>query len=184
MLAHRAAYSAWVGTIPEGQVVRHRCDNRRCINPEHLVLGTQADNIADAVERDRMPRGDTHHNAVITGEIAREVVKQRNAGVGSTELAEKYGVSRTVIKGIVRGSMWSRDTADIPRSVPKWKGQAGSRNGSAKLDADKVRQIWRDLRTGTAIKDVAEEHGVSYQSIWNIANGKTWTSVTGTMDSD
>lgn len=184
ILAHRAAYIAWSGPIPEGLVVRHTCDNRRCINPGHLVLGTQKQNIQDAVDRGRMPRGDNHHNALITREIARAIVRQRNEGDGSTDLAECYGVSRTVVKGIVRGTMWAADTADIPRNVPKWKGQSGSRNGSAKLDEYKVRQIAKEVTTGTSLKDLAEEYGVSYQTVWNISKGKSWSSVTGILGSD
>lgn len=184
ILSHRAAYIAWNGPIPEGLVVRHTCDNRRCINPEHLILGTQKQNIQDAVDRGRLPRGDEHHNALITGEIARDIVNQRNKGIGSSDLAKRYGISRTVVKGIVRGTMWAADTADIPRNVPKWTGQSGGRNGSAKLDEHKVRQIVKEVTTGTSVKDLAEEYGVSYQTVWNIVKGKTWTTVTGILEGD
>lgn len=51
--AHRWAYRAWVGPIPKGQVVRHSCDNPPCVNPKHLLIGTQRDNIADTVSRKR-----------------------------------------------------------------------------------------------------------------------------------
>lgn len=49
--AHRLAYRTWVGPIPEGMVVRHKCDNKPCMNPEHLELGTTQDNINDRVAR-------------------------------------------------------------------------------------------------------------------------------------
>jgi hypothetical protein len=50
---HRLSWETFVGPIPEGKHVLHRCDVRRCINPEHLFLGTNADNVRDAIEKKR-----------------------------------------------------------------------------------------------------------------------------------
>ena len=55
VLAHRLAYETWVGPIPDGHVVRHKCDNPPCINPDHLETGTQADNVQDMHARGRRP---------------------------------------------------------------------------------------------------------------------------------
>lgn len=60
-LAHRVAWEVWNGPIPEGMHVLHRCDNRRCIRPDHLFLGTHLDNMRDAVAKGRSRRfGVTH----------------------------------------------------------------------------------------------------------------------------
>lgn len=56
-LVHRWAYQHFVGPIPEGMMVLHRCDNRKCSNPEHLYVGTQADNMRDRSERHPNARG-------------------------------------------------------------------------------------------------------------------------------
>lgn len=55
--AHRYAYEIWIGPIPDGMNVLHKCDNRSCINPNHLFLGTQQDNIRDMHAKGRGPRG-------------------------------------------------------------------------------------------------------------------------------
>lgn len=58
--AHRFAYTLFKGDIPESHHILHSCDNKRCVNPDHLRAGTHQENMADAVERGRMPRGRKH----------------------------------------------------------------------------------------------------------------------------
>jgi len=53
LLAHRASYLAFIGDIEPGQVIRHTCDEGACVNPAHLRIGTQAENMADMVDRGR-----------------------------------------------------------------------------------------------------------------------------------
>jgi hypothetical protein len=90
--AHRVAYVLAKGDIPNGQVVMHTCDVRACVNPDHLVLGTQTDNIRDAVDKGRYkgPRK-------LTLQQVQEIHQSTEKGV---RLAVRYGVSNTTITRI------------------------------------------------------------------------------------
>jgi len=59
--AHRLSYELYKGPIPDGREIMHSCDNRLCVNPDHLTTGTHAANMKEAADRGRMPRGKAHH---------------------------------------------------------------------------------------------------------------------------
>jgi len=120
-LMHRLAYATAHGLDEStmGGAVMHTCDNPRCINPEHLVLGTQLDNIADRQAKGRQARGATwngshsesHYRAKLTHAIAatiRERYTPRCAINGGRALAREYGVTHIVIQKILNGSTWNR----------------------------------------------------------------------------
>lgn len=112
MSAHRAAYIVAHGDIPAGLVVRHRCDRVGCIEPKHLLVGTQSDNELDKIERGRARTGLRHPNATVPPEVIRQAVGEYLAG-GQTQaaLARKYGVAPVTIGRWVRGE--SRADAGI-----------------------------------------------------------------------
>ncbi len=163
--AHRLAYRAWHGEIPENSVVRHSCHVRNCINPEHLSVGTHQDNMDDKTKAGRQARGETHGNALLSNDDAVDIVLARNAGIGSTELAERYGVSRTAIKDIVRGYTYAEATKDIERNVPK----PGPSDGV-------LRQMWKLYCQTESVKVVAGFFGYkytgAYRQLTKLAGGK------------
>lgn len=112
--AHRLAYRAWCGEIPTGLLVLHKCDNRRCINPEHLFLGTNKDNSDDKIGKGRCNYGDHHGRAIsaslqnsgrafLTPEDVRAI---RRTPQTHKSLAKKYGVHRTVVTQVKNGKSY------------------------------------------------------------------------------
>lgn len=101
--AHRASYLLHVGKIPAGMFVLHRCDNRLCVNPEHLWLGTQQDNMRDRSEKGRRAQGVANGQSKLDEAAVREIRSSKK----TKELADKYGVHRTLIQQIRRGKGWS-----------------------------------------------------------------------------
>lgn len=107
--AHRVAYELFVGPIPEGTSVLHRCDNPGCVNPKHLFLGRQADNIADSVLKGRHRCGERSRGAKLVWRQVQEIRDQYQWGsreFGSVALGQRYGVSSTAILKIVHDLLW------------------------------------------------------------------------------
>lgn len=104
-LAHRAAYAAAHGD-PGSLVVRHTCDVRACVNPDHLRLGTQLDNIQDTVDRGRTPAGERSGTCRLTEAQVIELREMAAAGVHYNELAARYGVARSTVASAALGWKW------------------------------------------------------------------------------
>jgi hypothetical protein len=104
--ASRVAWELKFGPIPEGLVVRHKCDNPPCVNAEHLEIGTQADNIADMVTRDRHTRGERSALAKLTDAEVIDVRTRASHGETLTSIAKLYGMSSSHIGDIVKGRYW------------------------------------------------------------------------------
>lgn len=105
--AHRVAYERWVGPIPDGQVVRHRCDNPGCVNPQHLELGTQADNVRDRVERGRCARGAAMGAAKLCDRRVRLIRALSARGELRRDVARHFGVDPSVVSNVVHRKAWS-----------------------------------------------------------------------------
>lgn len=109
--SHRLAYEELVGTIPEGLYVLHHCDNPSCVNPNHLFLGTNQDNMTDMVKKGRQSRlkGEKHGRAKLAEEDVIEI--RRRVSVGKhgiqTKLGKEFNVSQTLISKIANRQRWT-----------------------------------------------------------------------------
>lgn len=113
IIASRMSYELHNGEIPPGLLVRHTCDNRSCVNPHHLVLGTHAENSADMWDRGRQPspltkaRGEAAAKAKLTEEDVRYV---RASAKNNAELARELGVCTPTVRAIRVGRTWKHLT--------------------------------------------------------------------------
>lgn len=101
--AHTLSYYLFKGEIPEGMVVRHTCDVKACVNPRHLVLGTQSDNLQDALKRERLPNHKLNSEAV---KVIKWMKKYRDYYGLTNKLARLYKVNRKAIHKIASGKTW------------------------------------------------------------------------------
>jgi hypothetical protein len=113
--AHRVSFELESGMpIPDGLFVLHRCDNRRCVNPRHLFLGTQKNNIDDMISKGRQNKNFTNRlrgEMITIGKLtADHVIEIRRlyatSMIGQVELAKRYGVRQSTISSIIRRIIW------------------------------------------------------------------------------
>ncbi|CAK0777783.1 HNHc domain-containing protein [Gammaproteobacteria bacterium] len=98
--AHRVSFELHKGIVPRAMLVCHSCDNKKCVNPEHLFVGTYQDNLKDSIKKDRWIRSFTEEQAA---EIRR---RYQAGGVTQTSIAKEKGVSISTINLIVNNKSY------------------------------------------------------------------------------
>lgn len=105
--AHRAAWKIFKGEIPAGMHILHRCDNRSCVNPEHLFLGTNQDNVDDKVKKGRSLRGERNWRAKLRDDEVRSIrVLFRSYGWAVERIAKHFHVRRGIIYYTLSDKGW------------------------------------------------------------------------------
>ena len=105
--AHRVSYELFVGPVASPLQVLHGCDNPACVNPDHLWLGTNEDNLADRQAKGRQARGSRNAKAKLTEHQVRQI-RELSARVRGDygEIARRFGVSESTVKHIAYGRTW------------------------------------------------------------------------------
>jgi hypothetical protein len=112
ILAHRYSYELHYGKIDNGLYVCHKCDNPKCVNPNHLFLGTQKDNLQDATFKHRMnvPHnscGEKNVNSKLREEDVLEIRKLVDAGVTGTKIAKQFHIHHATVYDIKNRKIWT-----------------------------------------------------------------------------
>lgn len=176
-MAHRVSYTLFSGTIPEGLNVCHKCDNPPCVNPAHLFVATQKENVDDMIKKGRkvVARGEDAGLAKLTLEQVEFVIKNyrpKHREFSGAALARQFGVTKACIHDIIRRKSWRHTEAQVDLSL---------RSPKCKLTAEQARFVkenYRDGRCpwlpGMSGRELAKKFGVDVNTISNIVKGKTW----------
>lgn len=195
--AHRVSWMLTRGEIPKGLCVLHRCDNRGCVNPDHLFLGTKADNTADMMEKKRhnfvSRPGENNGYAKLTDEQVQELRRRFfRGGISLTDLATDFGISDTMAGFIVRRLKWAHlpvlpeedAAATTPPPKPPRKAthlppiRCGEQHANSKLTEEDVRTIRQRVATGgVSMYRLAKDYGVTLSLVSRIVRRIIWKHV-------
>lgn len=120
--AHRLAYILTYGRLDPDAVIMHTCDNPLCVNPAHLVAGTQKENAEDMARKGRVAHGSSHYDSRLTESDVLAIFDDKTST--HIELARRFGIHDSNIMKIRRGLRWRRLLIDHGR-IPESTGQGG-----------------------------------------------------------
>jgi len=111
--AHRVSWMLFKGPIPEGNgpkaraLILHKCDNPSCVNPDHLFLGTDADNCADRDKKERQARGSKAGRARFSENNVQDIRSLKKNGLTIKEISKRYDAPEGTVSNICSGATWS-----------------------------------------------------------------------------
>jgi hypothetical protein len=109
IFAHRWSYEHFIGPIPEGFFICHKCDNPKCVNPDHLFAGTHQDNMDDMARKGRARSGnvgESHHRAILSASDVRLMRALHRDGASMYSLSKRFGIGYTTAKHAIKGKTW------------------------------------------------------------------------------
>lgn len=175
-IASRLQYIYYYGPIAKELQVCHTCDNRRCVNPDHLFLGTAADNLKDMTQKGRRARGSKIASSVLTEEIVLEIRKKRLEGWKYKELEATYNLIRRHVHSICKNQMWQHvplgeETKNYISPYDTNKHQHGM---ELPINEQIVFEMRKDRLAGAKIQELVNKYKLSFSTIRGIVVGKTW----------
>lgn len=171
--AHRFAYKDTFGEFPAHLCVLHKCDNPPCCNPSHLFLGTNKDNTDDCIRKGRHKKPTLGEDHPMHKLSESDVIKMRrlySGGMSAGQIAKRFGVSKVTTIAAISGYTWGHIAGSVVPRVAK-----GENHGCSVLDQETVRIIKDTYKPRvTTMQSLADRHGVSLVTVFDIIHGKTW----------
>jgi hypothetical protein len=167
--AHRMAYEIHNGPLPAGACVCHRCDVRSCVRPDHLWLGTVAENNADKVDKGRQSRGEKSGLAKLTAE---DVARIRAHPGSHQDAADLFRVSQSLIWAVRSGRAWSHVNAATTWRPVVQEIRTGENHPTAKLTSAQVSDIHALRAEGWKVREIAARFSVSFAHVARICRGE------------
>ena len=161
----RASYELFVGDIPSGMLVLHKCDRSLCVNPEHLFIGTQLDNIKDMVDKKRQQKGESHCHHKLTQDQANAIKDDARPQV---IIAKEYNISKGSVNDIKKGRTWTHDGHEIVQTARRKNRPDHPQN---KLTAAQVMSIRADTRHRN---EIIAEYDIKEPTYYAIMSGRNW----------
>jgi hypothetical protein len=169
--AHRAVLQAFVGECPDGFQCRHLNGDKQDNRLENLAWGTAKQNRRDQVKHGTEVNGERHHASVLTEEIVLEC--RRLSSVETVQqLANRFGITKGSMSDAIRGKTWSHLPGAVSPSAHK-----GSGHRSAKMDAEKVREMRRRHANGESARSLAAAFGIANTPAVKIIKRMSWKHV-------
>lgn len=182
--AHRYAQIITSGVPAPNMYTRHSCRRRHCVRPSHLSWGTNAENCADRVREKTTycPAGELSHRAKISTQTATEIwMYYALTGSTTKQIAEKCGVSLSVVRNMLTGLSWKAFVRDIEKRWPRpdrRKNSASAREQKrCVLNEEKVKEIHRYAQHGCGETEAAERLGLPKYVVGNVMRGMSWANV-------
>jgi len=165
--AHKYSWIMRKGEPPKGLFVCHKCDNPKCVNPAHLFLGSQADNMNDKVKKKRAQKGIGCYNHKLTNEQVVSIINDKRI---YKDIAKEYGISISLINQIRAGTAWRHIKIKRPKKIAA----RGEQASKAKLTEQQVLAIRKDTRN---YKVVMDEYKISNSTYYAIRSRQYWTHI-------
>jgi DNA-binding CsgD family transcriptional regulator len=177
LLAHRVAWEAHnAEPIPPGMCVCHTCDNRACVNPFHLFIGSYTDNMQDMIRKGRKVThaGELSACAKISEQDVLAIRELGSQGCKQSDIAHQFGISRASVGLILNGKLWKHLPTQPFTRAPRPR---GSGHHFSRLTAAQVIEIRQAADAGETRRSIADRYGVTPENVSSIVLRKTWTHV-------
>ena len=165
--AHQLSYLIYKGEIPAGVFVCHTCDNPKCVNPDHLFLGSAKDNQQDMKAKGRSTFGERNPGVKLTEERVQEVLRLLRDGVTQMRIAKMVGISQMQVSRINRGERWNHLNSSPVRPAVARK----------RLGTKEIKQVRTMIEAGTDATRIAPVFGCSVTTVRRIRSGLRWSHI-------